>query len=81
MIKDIKLTDPRGKKSSPVMASRSEDFPEDWDPRTQIEGSLMICCSPMSLSPSIRLISFLRFSKSNALSIINKLKFIVVGLS
>jgi len=46
------------------MLSSKEDFPDDCEPTTAIFGSLMNYCKPTSLSSSITLMSFLRFSKS-----------------
>ena len=64
------ITDPRGKKSNPTIASNNELFPLLYYPNTQIEGNLIIYCRPISLNPSTRLMSFLKLSKSRALSII-----------
>jgi len=60
----FKITEPLGRKSIPTILSSKEDFPDDCEPTTAIFGSLMNYCKPTSLSSSITLMSFLRFSKS-----------------
>jgi len=37
------LTSPRGRKSSPTMDSRTDDFPADCEPSTHILGNLINC--------------------------------------
>ena len=34
---------PLGKKSKPTIDSKTEDFPEDWVPKTAIRGRLIYC--------------------------------------
>ena len=62
----IKLlnTSPLGRKSSPTIDSNSELLPALYEPITAIRGKSICLSSPTSLSESIIVINFFKFSKS-----------------
>lgn len=53
------ITDPLGRKSSPTICYSKELLPDDWLPNTTTLGSESCLSSPISLSKSTRVITFL----------------------
>ena len=56
----VTTPEPLGRKSSPTMFSNKEDFPDDYEPTTQIRGNFMCPCKPRSLNSSTVVINVLK---------------------